>query len=77
MTKHAAIFARSFEPVRVSERKKHKFFNLLRFGYLQGWIIPISGHIIVAESTPQYFRDRLSRFQALFQAERQPPLPLP
>lgn len=59
------------------ERKLHKLCNLLRFGRKQGWVILINGQIVIASWSPQYFHEKLSRFESLFRAEKEAPLPLP
>jgi hypothetical protein len=52
-----------------AEKKRHKFFNLLRFGYRQGWVIPLQGTIVIAGCSPQHFHDRLKKFESLFKGE--------
>ncbi len=53
------------------EQRLHKFFNLLRFGYSQGWVVPRSegGRIIIAENAPDHFQAKLHRFRDLFEEQ--------
>jgi hypothetical protein len=53
-----------------SQKRKHKFLILLRFGQSQGWIIPREGNrVVISENAPGYFHDRLARFKDLFQED--------
>jgi hypothetical protein len=53
------------------QKREHKLFNLLRFGYRQGWVIPREkGEIVISQSAPGYFHDRLKKFEKLFIGER-------
>lgn len=55
-----------------SQSRRHKFFNLLRFGYRMGWIIPQKdGAIIVSENAPDHFQAKLHTFKDLFRSHEQ------
>jgi len=50
------------------QRKKHKFCNLLRFGFKNGWVVPQQdGSVIIAQCAPDYFHKKLRKFEGLFQ----------
>jgi hypothetical protein len=54
-----------------SKKIRHKLCNLLRFGYRQGWIVPMKdGSLVIAQSSPGYFHDKLRKFGEHFKSEQ-------